>query len=158
MEGLGQYALSVISAAVILSILQSLVPKSSGSGMLIRLIGGIFLTFTVLKPISDVNLTAVLEIPWDYAAQGDYFAAQGSETSYDQLTAIIKQQCEAYILDKAQSCNAQLEVAVTLTQDDIPRPASVTLSGSISPYHRQVLQRWLEEDMGIQGENQLWIG
>ena len=158
MEKLGQYALSVISAAMILSIAQSLLQKDSRSGMLIRLIGGIFLTFTVLRPVADVDLTAVLDVPWDYAAQGDYFAAQGLETSSAQMSSIIKQQCETYILDKAQSCNAQLEVAVTLTQDDIPKPESVTLSGSISLYHRQILQRWLEEDMGIQGENQLWIG
>lgn len=158
MEKLGQYALSVISAAIILSILQSLAQKNSGSGTLFRLIGGIFLTFTMLKPIAAINFDAVLEIPWDYAMQGDYFAAQGAETSYDQMEAIIKQKCEAYIGDKAQSCNAQLEVAVTLTQDDIPKPASVTLSGNVSPYQRQILQHWLEEELGIQGENQIWIG
>jgi hypothetical protein len=158
LEKLGQYALSVISAAVILSILQSLVQKSSCSGTLLRLIGGIFLTFTVLKPIAAINLDSVLEIPWDYVEQGDYFAEQGAAKSYEQMEAIIKQQCEAYIGDKAQTCNAQLEISVTLTEDDIPKPSSVTLSGSVSPYQKQILKYWLEEELGIQGANQIWIG
>ena len=158
MQNLGRYILSVTAAAILLGILQTLAGKKGGSGALIQLIGGLFLTFTIIAPVANIRLDALWELPWELTAEGNAIAAQGESLSQNQLRAIIKERSEAYILDKALSYQTTLEVEVTLSQDEIPAPASVRLQGSVSPYARTALQQWLQDDMGIPKENQLWIG
>ena len=123
-----------------------------------KLIGGLFLTFTIIAPIADIDIDALFDSSWDFTEQGEAAAAMGQESAREELTSIIKQECEAYILDKAEAYHAQLEVEVTLSQDEIPVPAAVRLQGSVSPYAKSNLQQWLQDDMGIPKENQVWIG
>ena len=158
MEALGKYILSVTAAAILFGILQSFISSKSSCGVLLKLIGGLFLTFTIITPIADVNIDALFDTSWDFTVQGTAAAAQGQEIAQEEFQGIIKQKCEAYILDKAEAYHAQLEVEVTLNQDDMPIPTAVRLQGSVSPYTKTSLQQWLEEDMGIPKENQVWIG
>lgn len=158
MEALGRYILSVTTAAVLLGILRPLLDKKSGSGVLLQLIGGLFLTFTVISPITTIDPDALLDSPWELSEQGSAIAAQGQAMAQEELQAIIKSQCEAYILDKAQTYQAALEVEVTLNQQEIPAPSAVRLQGRVSPYAKQVLQQWLYDEMGIPREDQLWVG
>ena len=158
MEAIGRYILSVTAASILLGIAQTLVGKKGGTAALVRLIGGLFLTFTVIAPLADMDLNAAFDAPWDFAQQGGAIAAQGEQITRDKLQSIIKQRCEAYILDRANTLHAQLEVEVTLSQDDIPIPTTVQLRGSVSPYAKKNLQAWLSDDMGIPKENQIWTG
>lgn len=158
MEVLGKYILSVTAASILFGILQTLLDKKSVTAVLLRLIGGLFLTFTVISPVADIKLDTVLDLPLDMSVHGKEIATQGQEISKSHMQSIIKEQCEAYILDKAQSYQADLDVDVSLTQDDIPTPSAVRLQGAISPYAKTVMQKWLYDDMGISKENQLWIG
>lgn len=158
MEKLRLYILSVVCAALFLSILQSTLRKQGNSAILIRLVGGLFLAIVIIKPIFTLDLSNILTLPLDYAQLGNRYARQGNETSRLELESIIREQCEAYILDKASSYQMELEVEVVLSQDDLPQPEAVTLKGAVSPYQRQLLQSWLENQMGIQGAFQIWIG
>ena len=158
MEKLGCYILSVTAAAILLGILQSIAGKKDTNGALLRLIGGLFLSFTIISPVADIELNQILEFPWDFAVQGSDIAQQGQEYAQDQLHGIIKDRCEAYILDKALALQAELTVEVMLSLDKVPVASSVQLQGNISPYARQVLQQWLQDDMGIPKEHQQWIG
>lgn len=158
MEALGKYILSVTAAAILFGILQSLIGKKHGSAVLVKLIGGLFLAFTAIAPITEVRIDHLLDSSWSYTAQGNAIATNGLAISQDQLRSIIKEKSEAYILDKALFYNAQLEVDVTLSQDAMPIPTSVRLQGSISPYTRNAIQQWLQDEMGIPKENQVWIG
>lgn len=156
MERLGTYILSITTAAILLGILQSLLEKKSSSAALLRLIGGLFLAFTVLAPVADIDLDSTFQAPWDFTTQGQVHSEQGLELTQSQLQDIIKRQCEAYILDKAISYQAPLSVEVTLSQDDLPVPAAVHLRGNVSPYVKGILQKWLNDEMGIPKENQIW--
>ena len=138
--------------------MQTIAGKKGTHAALLQLIGGLFLTFTVIAPIADVELEEILDVPWDFAVQGNAIAEEGQQYAQDQLHGIIKDRCEAYILDKALALQAQLQVEVMLSQDEIPVPASVRLQGSISPYARNALQQWLQDDIGIPKERQIWIG
>lgn len=141
-----------------LGILQAITGKKGTHAALLQLIGGLFLTFTVIAPIADIDPDDILDIPWNFTEQGSAIATQGQIYSQNQLQQIIKERCEAYILDKALTLQAQLQVEVMLSQDDVPVPSSVRLQGSISPYAKMALQQWLEEDWAIPKEQQIWIG
>lgn len=157
MNTIGTYILSVTAASILLSILLSLVDKKGTTHALLRLIGGLFLTFTIISPIANVDFNDLFEATWSFADHGNDIAAFGHEASQSELHSRIKQQCEAYILDKAASYQAQLEVDVVLSSDSIPTPHDVYLKGNISPSAKNALQQWIHDNIGIPKERQIWV-
>ena len=83
-------------------------------------------------------------------------AAMGENLARDSMADIIKEETEAYILDKAADLHAKLHVEVTVGEDSLP--TAVTLSGEASPYARRQIQAIIANDLGIAKENQKWIG
>ena len=83
-------------------------------------------------------------------------AAMGENLARDSMADIIKEETEAYILDKAADLHANLRVEVTVGEDNLP--AAVTISGEASPYARRQIQAMIANDLGISKENQKWIG
>lgn len=157
MEGLRQYVISVVAAALICGILSGLVQKGAAKE-LVRLIGGLFLAFTVIRPIAGLDFNALADISFPYAQDAEQTAALGENMARQSLADIIKAESEAYILDKAAALNAAITVEVTLSGDDPPIPVSATLCGEVSPYARQQLEGILQSELGIAKENQLWTG
>ena len=156
MATLGRYIFSVTTAAIIFSILQSLLHKNSAAAMLVRLIGGLFLTFTVIAPVIDFDLDSILEQSWAYTSHAEDIAAAGQTIAAEQRSQRIKEQCETYIIDKAMSYQTQLDVDITLTNDEMPLPSAVLLKGNISPYVKSIIATWIQDEMGIPEDHQIW--
>jgi hypothetical protein len=72
------------------------------------------------------------------------------------MAKLIKQETEAYILDKAQSLGCALEADVTVGEGLYPVPESVLICGSISNQNRKLLEDILVKELGISKENQQW--
>ena len=153
---LGRYIFSVTTAAIIFSILQSLLHKNSAAAMLVRLIGGLFLTFTVIAPVIVFDLDSILEQSWAYTSHAEDIAAAGQTIAAEQRSQRIKEQCETYIIDKAMSYQTQLDVDITLTNDEMPLPSAVLLKGNISPYVKSIIATWIQDEMGIPEDHQIW--
>ena len=118
---------------------------------------GAYLVLSILTPIRDLHLTDYENELEDFSLSAEYISQQGYETYRSQLRDSIKANVEAYILDKAQSQAVHLQVEVTLSDDDIPFPVSVILSGQIAPYAKLQMQRIIENELNIPKENQQWI-
>ena len=88
--------------------------------------------------------------------QAQEAATAGEQQAKSALRESIKQRTEAYILDKAKTLAAQVAVEVTLSNEAIPVPIAVRISGNISPYARMQLQTILQEELGIPKEAQAW--
>ena len=155
MENMRHYILSVILAAMICGIAVSMVSSQSGKAW-IRLLCGLILTSTVIKPLSSVSNLDISIFDREIWSEGEAISAQGEKQAQDSMAAIIKERCEAYILDKANELGVSVMAEVTLSRDSIPVPVSVTLSGSVSPYLRLKLESIIQEDMGITKENLRW--
>lgn len=149
----GSYILTVTAAAILAAVVTSL----SGQGPmrdLIRLLAGLFMAVTVLSPLLK------LEIPdpqaWfsDFGAEGLSAAEEGQRMAKEAEQAIIKEQLEAYILDKAQQYGAALAVDVTLDEDGVP--VGVVLTGDVSPDAKMGLVRIMETELGLGEEAQQW--
>lgn len=158
MDQLGQYILSVASAAFLAGILGSLTDKKSGAGSVLRLLSGLFLTFTVISPIVKMDFSGITDYMESYAREGENTAAWGDAAAEDERRTIIKSRVEAYILDKAEALGTAVTVEVTLSDDIVPVPEEALLRGAVSPYVRTRLEQMMEADLGIAKENQLWIG
>ena len=89
-------------------------------------------------------------------ADAEDAAAMGENLARDSMADIIKEETEAYILDKAADLHANLRVEVAVGEDNLP--AAVTISGEASPYARRQIQAMIANDLGISKENQKWIG
>lgn len=157
MESLKQYVISVTAAALICGITAGLV-KKNGTGELIRMVCGLVLAFTVLRPIVGLKLDKLSSDLLPDLQEGENMAAQGEKITRDAMEDIIKSETEAYILDKAAALGMELTAEVLLGEDTIPVPVGVILSGACSPYARSELTNVIEKDLGIPKENQLWTG
>lgn len=157
MEQIRQYLLSVIGAAILCGIVNSLIGKKSAHAAIIKLISGLCMTFTVISPLLKVQMNDYSDYFNSFADDAEKVVASGEEIAAKELRAIIKGRTEAYILDKAASLGLDVEVEVTLSNDIPPLPCAVTISGSASPYSKNALAQYIANDLGIPKEDQIWM-
>ena len=157
MDGVRQYVFTVVAAALLCGILSSIFHQGK-SKELLRILCGIFLTFTVLKPIIGADWTKFLEESIIFESDAQQAAALGENMARQATAELIKEKCQAYILDKAAELNVSITAEVTVSEEESPKPISVVISGQISPYSRAKLESILETDLGIAKENQVWTG
>ena len=158
MDGIRQYVISVTAAAVMCGILKGLLQGKGTIPAVFKLVSGLFLVFTVLGPVTKIDLTELPVVSTEYLQDAQAASLQGEKLAAEAVADIIKQQTEAYILDKARMLEAEIEVSVTVSEDGTPVPVGARLSGTVTPYARARLEAILEEDLGISKENQIWIG
>lgn len=156
MAGFSGYVLSVISAAIIVAIITSFFDGKSGIFGIIKLVSGLFLTFVIISPLTKLDFSIVNDYLEEFTLEGVEAASVGENLAHDAEADIISGRVQAYILDKANSFGAQLDVEVVLDQDNIP--VSVKLGGNISPYAKAQMATIITEDLGVSKEHQLWIG
>lgn len=149
-----EYVLSLTAAALLGGILLSCVPEGSGRKIL-RLVCGILLTVTALKPLGQLRLPNLDAMSGEYRQQAEAAVAVGQEMARLEAREGIHKALEAYILDKA----AELGVDVTpeVFTDESGIPVSVRLEGDVSSGMRQKIQTIITNDLGIPGEAQKWI-
>lgn len=152
-----QYLFSIIVSAIICSMLSCLLEnfKAKEPG---RFICGIVLTITVIYPFTNWEKIKFKDSIASYSEEAQEVAALGKEYTYQAKADIIKLETEAYILDKASKLNAAISVSVTIADSGEPVPVSVIISGQVSPYVRNRLEKILEDDLAIAKENQQWSG
>ena len=150
------YLLRIISASIICSIISSIGTKSSAVWTIVRLLSRIFLVITLISPLLHINFSDITYFSDNISFEANQIIEQEISEMNSNLRNSIKEQTEAYILNKATSMNLDLIVEVTVSNDDPPVPVSVSLSGRIAPYAKTQLSQLISDDLGISKENQKW--
>ena len=158
MQDLGQYILSVGVAALLAGVIAEFSDSKSATGMITRMVCGLFLAFTVINPLTNLNFGILESFSQDTVINTQPVVSAGTTLAEESMAQLIKQETEAYILDKAQSLGCILETEVTVGEGQYPVPESVRICGSISNQNRRQLEDFLERELGISKENQQWIG
>lgn len=156
MDTIREYLLSLITAAVIVSVVMALVNKKQANGAMIKLLCGLFLTFTLLSPLVKVQFLELQDFYTGIFANGNVIVAEGKKMAQQSTGEIIKEDLEAYILDKASKLQLDVEVCLVLSDALYPVPETVTITGEISPYSKKVMREFLLEEIGIPEEKQIW--
>lgn len=157
MQGISAYLLQVTVAAVICGVFKSLLGKKGGAAGLVRLLCSVFMTVTVLSPVTKLNVTDWFINFTEYGTLAQAVVENAELTAERELASSIKQRTEAYILDKANSFGLTVTVEVTVTTGAVPVPSGVRITGAVAPYAKARLSSWLQEEMGIPLEDQEWV-
>ena len=156
MHNLGQYILSVITAATITSIISNFTDSKSYTAPYIKLVCSLFMTITIFTPLLNFKLN---DIPDLYIAMQDdaqSIAMEGEAAAHSQKLVIIKEQLEAYILEKAEAMGLDITVDITFADGNDLLPQSITICGSVAPYAKSILATTIANDLGIAEDKQQW--
>ena len=153
MTFLRTWLLGVVACAVLVSIAGQLAPDGAVRRAA-RFTGGMLLMLALLRPLLRLELSAPaldLNAFHDAAAQLEQeLAARQSST----LSARIAEETGAYIEDKADELGLSVRAKVKMEEEDgVPLPVSVTLYGT----ENAALADYIERELGIAKEDQLWI-
>ena len=151
------YILSIIVAAIFCAVICVLLPPKTSTGKITRLLSGILLIVTITSPLSNVSFRNITDYIKGLSISADAYTEEGSSVARAQMDSIIKSQTEAYILDKASKMGLQIAVEVALDENNHSIPCSVTISGSYSPYTKEILSGYITNSLGIAKEKQIWI-
>ena len=152
------YIWKVICCALLCGIVCGFFTDKGSVGETVKWICSLIMALTLISPIAGIQLKNISYYFSGISADASSVIGAGEEMADQELRGIIKQQVEAYILDKGEMYGAKLTVEVILNDDPMPAPKSVRIQGSISPYGKQSMTRMIQEDLGIDAEDQQWTG
>lgn len=156
MESIREYLLSVICAAAICSIALALSDKNCTTGKLIKLISGMIMIAVTISPLANIQLENLSAHISSLQIDGKEAVSVGEDYASKRRKEIITEKVQAYIMDKARALNADISVEVELNEEEGFIPASVKITGSISPYCRSILSQDIRQNLGVPEEDQIW--
>lgn len=157
MEVIKQYIISVCAAAILCGIIKTLAEKTGASSSIIRALCGVVLTITAIRPLLIFPITDISDVLRSYRTEGEHIANQAVLDIRKTREEIIIDRLRTYILDKAASLGASIEVEIFLDENETGVPVGAIIHGSISPYGKQRLTEILASELGIQREAQQWM-
>lgn len=155
MGAVGEYIFSVCGAAVLCAVLTHFLKNGSEAGIG-KMVAGLVLLLTVLRPLCGEKLPLREFYGSNFQLEAQLAVDEGKENTDLALRALIKEQCAAYILQKADALGLELEIEVEVTDEALPVPQRVYIFGTAAPYARQQLQQYIRQELGIAKENQIW--
>lgn len=144
---------AVVSVTLLLSVVQTLIPKGS-LREIASFVGGLLLLAVLLRPLGSVDLSAVSLDLAPYRQTVERRQAELEQEGQKELIGLIEAELGSYIWDKAADLGLTLQVQVTVEPDGsgVPATVSVELTGPKS----EALSRWLETELGVPAERQVW--
>ena len=133
-----------------------MLPEKGAVGRIAGLLCRILIVVTILVPLSDIQFSNIPNYLENISGDAGVYVEEGKLAAEKQTMDIIKEQTEAYILDKANRMDLEISVEVEL-DDHGNVPCSVVVVGNCSPYAKEVLGAYIEDNLGISKENQKWM-
>lgn len=156
MSAISAYLIEVICITLLCSIVNHMLKDTGTVSGVVKLLSGVVVTVAILSPLVEIPLALDTGFLDSYVQTGQQYILDGQQLALEEKTQFIKSQSKAYILDKATSLGAELEVEVVLgSKEDIPYE-KVLLRGKISPYAKQKLSHDIANDLGIPLEALQW--
>lgn len=155
-QGVRTYLLSVSAAAILLSLVQTVLPENA-IRRVAAFAGGMLLILTVLSPVVQIQADELTAAIGRIRPDTEAVEEQAKRTVRESMGLLIKQKSETYILDKARQSGIQIEAEVIVSDDgEYPIPEKVILTGSVSPAQMQALSNIISNDLGIPPRRQEW--
>jgi len=157
MPDIKEYILSIVAAALFCTIVKGLLNEKTTIGQIVKMLSGLLMAVAILSPLVNITFNDIYHYFDDLNADAAQYVQDGKDTSRDQICSIIKSQTEAYILDKANRMGLEISVEVELDDSSNPIPCGVVIRGGAAPYAKEVMQAYIEDNLGISKGNQQWM-
>lgn len=136
---------------------KALLDNKSAISRIVQMLGGILLAVTILTPLLNISFHGISDYFVDLSDEAQQLVTDGKNATQNSVNAIIKDRTEAYILDKANRMGLQIAVEVELDASNNSIPCGVIFRGSVSPYAKEIICGYVEDNLGITRENQKWM-
>jgi len=158
MAEIREYLIGVTAAAILCGIVTTMTGEKGFLGSAMKLLSGLLMVLALVSPWVNIPLENLFG--WTESIQTDAgdIVQQGQRIGEETYRKVIKQNLEAYIQDEAQALGLDLSVTITLAENGTPVPVAAELSGDVSPYLKQRLSLFMTNELGIEREDQIWIG
>jgi len=156
LDSLKSWIVGVAVSGILISLARVLMPEGSvkkGASVLFSAVLLLAVGSLLVQP-KTLSLPSLNVLGGDVA-----FSSEKLEETNRRLTQeIIEERTEAYILDKAEKLGAAITPSVTAAygEDGVCRPDRAVILGTCSPLVQQVLSEYMDEELGIPPENQIW--
>lgn len=154
MYGVKEYGCTIILCALSCGIISEITSEIKGKNI-IRFVCGILFAMVLLRPLTQINLTEMIQIPEIEDYDAECFIKEGKTMAAKTQQTYIKEACEAYILDKARILNGDIIAKIKLNEEMIPFSVEILEKGETSIQSQ--LETILANDLGIPKEHQTWI-
>ena len=149
---LKEWLFGLIAAAMLLAMLNSLLPKRLFLAIG-KVTSGLILMLVLLRPMLGLRWDDLARKYHDYEWQIEQQTEAYTRQNREQMENIIEQQLNAYIWETAAEMGLDCEAEVeTQLRDGVPFPVRVTIYGE---YHKELSDRIFQE-LGITPEQQHW--
>lgn len=155
MEDAKTWMISILMAALVCGLVLGIQKKGKGSKILNLLCGAVLL-LSILGPLKGLPYYRFDRWKYEFENEAEDIVREGKDYAQSQLMDIIKKECEAYILDKASSMDAKIEVEISIRNSSPPIPEEITVKGTVPPYTKQLLKNIIIQDLGITEDCQIW--
>ena len=156
MTQLKAYLLSITASALLMSLVLALLPKGK-LRKTASFVGSLLLVLTVVAPVARLDPAQLAKSIAELRMETETIRTGIEIGNREIAAALIKEQCEAYILDKAAARGITLEAEIRLSgEGQYPYPTGVTLYGQVSQSDREAISAIIAEDLGIPRESQEW--
>lgn len=157
MSVLRSYILRVTAACLLVNLSLALLPKGKLQKPL-RFCGSLVMLLAVIAPILRLESADFARGFTAWYADAASLRQELAEESRETLEARIKQECEAYVWDKAAALGLTVEIELGYAKDAAyPYPVSAVVTGQYTHEQKLRLQTILEEELGVAKERQVWI-
>lgn len=153
---LREYILSIASASIITGILTALLDKKGTAGTLGKVLCGIFLAITLIRPLGTFSFDSITDWIDTYSDEASFWATEGEAMASAAIQSDIKLNCEAYIQDEGARMGLDLNAFVDLDSQAPFAPVSVTIYGIVPPYKKADLEAIIVRDFSIPKEQIQW--
>ena len=157
-EALRAWLNAVIYTGVICGIALMITPGGRVKKALTVLCGAA-MCVAFISPLAGIDLDGYSETLAGFKLEAEAFAAQGESYSKNLNRTIIEDECEAYILDKAEKLGVQLdevEVLAVWSDEGYWYPSEAAIKGSLNQDQRERMSAYIEAELGISTDKQQW--
>ena len=153
MEALREWLTSLVAVTLLFSVARQLMGEGS-IGKIGSFVGGLLLLVVVLDPLPGLDMEKLAPSMEAYTQAVEAELETLESANRGEWAGLIESRTAAYISEQADRMGTPVTVRVRteLSQGGVPVPSGVELTGE----RTQALTVWLETELGIPEERQVW--
>ena len=152
-EAVREWIQSIVMVAMLLSVGQAMIPEGQ-IRKIFSFTGGLVLIVVLIQPVLGLEVGVLMEPLEEYEQQVSAQTEEIEKTVRAEQEAIIEQNLEAYISDKTDTLEEGETVRI---RAETAEDGTVILSAELVGQPSESLAEYLEQELGIPRERQVWI-